>query len=331
MRAITTSEQLLECFGELEPDYFDVSTMPSRRIGFIAFREFPKEIRYVPPLSKSGRPSIVSLLRVTMPNPDDLEQSPRNRVPLLIQARVWPRGQNDRSDSRTKVRWEPIDLDFRDEYWIDPFTSTFETKEGRRITGRAVIDGAFRTHCRTSTLLPRLWFHLRLATRSLIAWSLSLISALIVIILKVFLGQNVQPVDKDFKEAWERTGWFSRIRLLWPLNVEIANDLPKQPNITTELEKEKTLEVFSYKAPRAVVVTFSALALGTYTIAFIYLDKGGGLYRCLKGILVNPMLSLVTGVLGIFVLDYVIPQVGVRTINALQRARVALLWRPISM
>ncbi|MFZ3138911.1 MAG: hypothetical protein WA126_16140 [Thermodesulfovibrionales bacterium] len=170
---LRNGEAFLRLFDLIEPPYMDIKIFQDKYIGFSVKREYPKNIRFKPAKTKSGKDDVVALIKVTYGDPK-ITDKPFNpeRVPIIISIIRWSIYKNNHFDYhyedndcpteesliRMNASSPPENLDSYDEYFYSHTLNQFITNKGKSITGKQILDKIFEEHINT--------IHLRILQKS---------------------------------------------------------------------------------------------------------------------------------------------------------------------
>ncbi|MGR8999518.1 MAG: hypothetical protein ACU88J_10790, partial [Gammaproteobacteria bacterium] len=306
---------LIDAFGITKnPNYSRITELTDRKVGFSIQRNYPNDILFIPLVSKNGEVDSVALIHVVYSHPSkDSPEFNSLKVPLIVRITNHSRYLSNHIDydfedpesptresiERTKSTPTPLELDYYEEYFYDHHAKTFLAKDHEPLTGEKLLDRVFDAHCSTSHktkgkgIRRKLWFQ---------DWVVGVLAAIISLfkwLLIYLFGRTVDDSEKYFAylEGYDRKSF---------------------KKLSTE-----SLDVFGYKASRAVIILFCVLISVLYATTY---------FNCyhppyLESIFKNNFLALTHSLLMLWILDVVIPEVLFQLINLVTKVRTKIAFK----
>ena len=301
---------------DLESDqtYIEYRALNDRKVGFSLQRLYPKDIRYIPPKSKDGKPDVVALIHVVYTHPDEAKETfDSERVPLVLRITKYSRYiniknricydfNNDNCPTKESVEIskstpEPMSLEFIGDFFYDHSRTNFIDSKGNTLSGRQVLDNVFDKHCATVHWLKglKLRFHVRF-NRIRTKINEILIKFLKYLLINAF-GRTLEPKDP------------------------ISSVLGGYSKEDLKMTKTNIIEFRGYKASKNIIVTFCLIYLILYFI--------GIKIKLIKDIFFNPNPLLVVPIVILILvfLDNVVPKFILWLINKRIKMRLKLYFK----
>ena len=236
-RHFNSAEEFLEIFelGEEDNHYYDPIIFSDAKAGFSIKRNYPKNIRYKPPLNRTGEPDSVAMFWINYTHPDDVRKLAKHEgtsrgVPTVARIKKLNKYlqnhfdyDNDNDESPTSEQVEasnrtpqPIGLEFFSDFYYNHEEKRFIDTQDRQYRPRELLDHIFKLHCNTVHPWKGLWLRARLAGRDRMVRMLPRLSGFIIWFLKVVFGRTLVNDDimyiysrgcqnEDFKRQNENT------------------------------------------------------------------------------------------------------------------------------
>lgn len=293
--------------------YFSPTILTDRKVGFSTRRNYPKDIRYIPPKTKEGKDDTVALIHVVYTHPSESEgKFDSHKVPILVMIGTHSlyrvnHFDYDFRDSEcpteeslhvSKSTPQPIALDFIGDFFYDHEKEMFFDRTNNYITGNQLLDRVFDEHCDTVHFYKGIKYRFQLKGRTLSISILGLLINLIPFFLKRGFGRTLDTSKTGipfFLEGYKRT------------------DLKK---LSTE-----NLDIFGYKASKNVIILFCILV----SLAYIGWSFFGLKSRYFSGIFSHSFLAITHTILLLAFFDVLFPEILFRIMNFLIKWRARLL------
>jgi hypothetical protein len=268
------SEELKMAFDlDVHSEYEDLILFKGKNVGFSVKRPYPADLPYKPPVTKTGNPDTVALIRVAYnPDQDPTEKIDKKKVPIWIDINKHskyrfhhfrynhddencPTAESLAVSQKTPA---PVDLESFGEYFLDHEKNSIVNKTGNSLHGHEILDQIFHDHCRTTGGMRRKGWK-----------SIAILAYASEAGIKFFKCLFRIAFCKGFSET--------------------AIDLrPYQKHEIIALDA-KPLVIFGYTASKNVIVTYALLVLGAYMVKHL---TGWPPHQLFSGIWENPFLLL---------------------------------------
>lgn len=307
-------EQLKEIFGidKLIDKYSDYIVLRDAKIGFSLKREYPENLRYIPPKTKDGKPDVAALIYVVYEKPSDSEKEKPKKVKIFLNVTPfskylsthWDYGYNDEgcptedSVQKSKTTPKPIALESFDEYVYDHNTNTLRDSKNQKLTGEQILDNLFNEHCNTIHLFKGLALRWKLGSKDKVVKLCDFLVQIGKWILKTFFGRTFEP-----KDAFSGS-----------LKIYLKEDM--------KLLKTEVIDVYGYKASKNVIITFASLILIGYIAAYQLSIKSELLHKMMS----NNLVMICFALFSLWLLDHAIPFILLKIINGLIRLKIKLAF-----
>ena len=315
-----SAEEFLEIFelGEEGDHYYDQIIFSDAIAGFSIKRNYPKNIRYKPPLNRKGKPDSVATFWINYTHPDDAKKFAKHKgaskgVPVVVRIQRLSKYlvnhfdyDNNDNESPTSEEVEasnrtpqPIGLEFFSDFYYNHEKERFIDTQDRQYRPRELLDHIFELHFDTIHLWKGLWLRARLAWRGRMVGMFSLLSSLIIWCLKVAFGRTLGNDDKmDIYFRGCQPGDFKRLN-------------------------EDTIEIFGYRAGRSTIILFCVIILFGGFLAYpVGYTEGPVAYISSSNIM-----SLAFTILMLWLLDVLVPWVIIKLLSSIIRLRKWLLFK----
>ena len=313
-RHFNSAEEFLEIFelGEEDNHYYDPIIFSDAKAGFSIKRNYPKNIRYKPPLNRTGEPDSVAMFWINYTHPDDVRNFAKHEgtsrgVPIVVIIQKLSKYlvnhfdyDNDNDESPTSEEVEasnrtrqPISQEFFSDFYYNHEEKRFIDTQGRQYRPRELLDHIFKLHCNTVHPWKGLWLRTRLACRGKALEILPRLSGFIIWFLKVFFGRT--PVNDDIMYIYSRG---------------CQNEDFKRQN-------ENTIEVFGYRASRSTIILFCVIILIMGFLAY----SGKYTEGPVAYILNNSIMSLASAIVMLWILDVLAPCAIIKSLSFIIRFR----------
>ena len=310
---LENASQLKTIFNidDISDVYKDYQPFSDRKAGFSVKREYPKNLRYKPPVTQSGIPVTAALIGVVYAHPDDTgEPIEGTKVPIYITVDLFnkylsdhheynyedPNCPTEDSVKKSNITPKPASMLRFDGMSYDHETGALLSKKGEVISGKQVLDEAFNIHCNTIHRIKGLRYRIR---KRLHGFSINLYEGFekfCVGLLKL-LGYDIQPkIGFDVLTPYKK------------------DDLKES--------KTKDLNLFGYKTSRNTVVIFSFLIV-FFFVLFSLLHRR----EFLDAIMSNSLLSVCSAIALLWGLEVPIPRILFFLHNAFFNKRIKMMLR----
>ncbi len=311
IRPFASADELRHVFEPFPAEYFGFTPLLDCKVGFSVRRDYPPGLAYYPPKTADGRDDTSAIFHIIYTHPSDSEQPiDLRRVPLTAKVSTWSayaerRHRYDPDDpdcptpaslERSRRSRKPIWIRSEGDYFIDHEASGLVDAEGRKVSPETALEHLFALHCKTTRLFRGLRLRMLLRGSDLATSGLTLLIKALLRVLRGCLGRELQvdsPVDAYFR------GYRSS---------------------QMRVRQNRKISLYGYEASWNVVMTFACLALGSYTLAYL----AGVQSAWLDGIIRNPVLTLLTVVSLLGLLDFGGPRVVIGLATWMTRLRSRL-------
>lgn len=316
---IEKSEQLKDIFGidSLAGEYSDYIVLRDDKVGFSVKREYPQNLRYIPPKTKDGRPDVAALIYVVYEKPSDSEKEIRKKAKIFLNitpfskflSTHWDYDYNaegcptEDSVQKSKTTPKPIALESFDEYVYDHDTNTLRDSKNQELTGKQILDSLFNEHCNTIHLFKGLALRWKMGSRDRVVKLCDFSIQISKWILKTFFGRTFEP-----KDAFSGS-----------LKIYFKEDM--------KLLKTEAIDVYGYKASKNVIITFASIILITYIIAYKIPIRS----QLFHNMMSNNLVTICFTLFSLWLLDHAIPFISLKIINGLIRLKVKLAFMKLKV
>ncbi|MEK6742421.1 MAG: hypothetical protein AABZ15_02365 [Nitrospirota bacterium] len=308
-----SADELIDAFNLRDnPAYERITPLRDCKAGFSVQRRYPESIRYRPPKLKNGIDDTVTLTHVIYEHPaeDKAHIASQSRIPLVVRIVRFSRYTSTHFDynfsddncptkesvERSKLTPPPIELTYEKAFYFDHDDNHFHDESGRTLTGREILEKAYKDHCDTVHILKGLKIRFKLRSQSFGIAVLDIVVRQLTNILSSIFGRTLDDSDSIsvYLSGYKR------------------EDLKK---LSTE-----SLTIFEYSTSRRVIILFCFLAVSGFT--WYYFAAINNKY--LKAIFENSFLTLTFSIVIIWFLDVVVPVLIFRLINMFIKLRTKL-------
>lgn len=316
MAFFANTTEFVEQFGDLKAkDFFDPISLNDTKVGFSIKRYYPSDIRYKPAIGQTTKnPDNVAALWVVYTHPDESRKDiNESAVPLririanmsLYRMKHWDYDfDDDVGDSPSKDSVEasaatpmPIELQYSGEYFFDHARNVFVDRKGRIISGIEILERVFQDHCKTVHFLWGLRLRAKLFAQDKFTGFLGALISLLAFTLKHFFGRTIEADDA-------MAGFYRTYK----------------PEAMKKYNAD-SLDVLGYKASKQVVVVFCVLVIVASLCRYLS-GTSDDYWSRVSG---SEFLSLVHGLLFIWLLDVVVPWLLFWVINSIIWLRTTVL------
>lgn len=283
------SESFEALFEPLSAEYSDKIRLIDKYVGFSVQRRYPPSSKFTPALNGNGEPDDVALIHVLID--PDLPASVAG-VPLRLRVSKFskylaghfdydaqdPNSPTEESVKLSKAGTQPIDGMIVERFYVDPEAKQLKDASGRSISGKELLDYAFDQHVRTTSPLHPEQLRLRLGEAN--GYLLSFIAIFARFLLTGPFGRELFP-DKEMKYLF----YGYRREHVRKLSVD-------------------SIKIFEYLLPKPTAILFCLMVV----IFFFFFHFGGGNSAYLRSISNNGVLAAAHGVVVLWILNDVIPE-----------------------
>jgi hypothetical protein len=315
---ITDAQQLLEVFElSQQKAFFEPVLFRSGSCGFSVKRLYPADGSFRPAKNRRGSDDIVALIKlVAYPSETD---SNTKRVPLSVainQFSIYLNNNFDYSETdplsptkaereKSKASTQPMPLNFDDDYFINLETGALSRADDRPISPLHLLEEVFQRHVAPTRLVRGVSVRARRTAHRM------------ALLVTERLELGVQ--------------WFIEKALGFVL-IEPLDYFPGLRGYRKEhmrLICDESIEMFGYRASQRAVVFLGSLGVLVATAKYMrFLDSARGDNPGIGDILDNNFFSVCFVVVGLFILDSVVPRLALGFLNLVIRIKVWLLFRP---
>lgn len=298
---INNSDDLIKSFNL--SDRYKI-TKDSAELTFLAQREYPKNIRYSPPITKQGDPDTVAHFQVIY-NETNADKA-KNKKPITIivsnlskylyKVKGNKRHQYNYNDEdcptreslqKSKASIRPIELESEGEYFYNEKIFRIEDKSGNQINGEKLLDTLFNKHIKNTYLIRGLPIRFKLSLK----WKLVWLCDKIINFLKHILRNafDIELVSKEFSAG-----------ILMKYKREDLKRKKAEMLIPPKVNQKERINLFGYPTSKHVVITFC------FFVIIAYLK---GLKEYIKLIGSNILLVISVTILSLWVLENIISEI----------------------
>lgn len=314
---LENAAQLKEVFGidKISEKYTEFTPLIDKEVGFSVKREYPKNIRYKPPITKNGIDDVVALIHVVYDayREENSKTKSKEKIPIFVSIAAYSKYLSKHFDydfsaeecppedsvRKSKLTPKPISLETIDEYIYDSSSDVLRNSKNAEVTGKEILDKLFQQHC--DTIHPFKGFMLR--------WKIGSRNKCIKII-DLFIGFNKWVLNKFFGRTFDN-----------PKN-EFSGSLKPYKREDMNLLKTEVMDIFGYKASRNVIVTFCFLILTAYSISYKFSIKS----QFIQGIITNNLTLICASICSLWLLDRIFPVIFFWIINSFLRFKLKLIF-----
>jgi len=311
------TEEFSSLFDTIESEYYDPIDFKDSKVGFSIKRNYPDNIRYKPAAKKDKKPDNVVTIWVGYTHTQETSKNiDLNKVPLWICVANFSLYRTNHLDydfndsncptevslEQSRLTPKPIELEYNNEFFYNHGSNVFINESGNIITGIDILNRAYSDHCDTVHRLKGLKLRLKLSAQSKVSGLLSLTIYFLRYILKTAFGRTLEVEEDNFSAHFYGYNKSSLKKL-----------------------NEDSLNVFGYKAAKPVIIVFCSaiiiicLIIHTFNISCGYLAR----------IVSSNVLSISHGILLLWLLDAVMPNLIFFLINTIIKFRTALISRKL--
>lgn len=321
MDLFTTPQELIAAFGDVTAKgFYGPIILNDTPVGFSVKKDYPLDIRFKPAIGQqSNKPDNIAVIWVVY-TANELrdKEAALFKAPLRLRVSMMSKYRTSHfdynfddkdGDCPTKKSLEaslatpqPIELNFEDVYFYDHINEQFIHENGDTLSGAAVLQQIFDSHCNTVHLMWGLKLRLKLAWQSKFSGVLTLIVELLTWILKKVFGRTIES-DVMMAGLYE------------PYKSESFKKLD-----------EDSIELLGYKASKHVVVLFCLIVIFASAYRY-YFSIGEDYISSLEG---QEFLTLTHGILGVWLIDSVIPMLLFILINLIIRLKKKVTFMKFS-
>ncbi|OGX07029.1 MAG: hypothetical protein A2Z88_08910 [Omnitrophica WOR_2 bacterium GWA2_47_8] len=310
IKNLVSAEKLKNVFGidNLNDKYFEYTELKDRHLGFSVKRNYPSNIRFVPPITKNGDFDILALIFVVCETPIDLKSQ---KIPLFLSISPYSRYLSTHLDynfsdescptedsvRKSKPTPKPIALEFS-EYTYDLTSNSLQDSKNKTLTGEEILDSFFKEHCNTVHLFKGLALRWEMGSRNKAVKLCDFSIEILKWILKNLFGRTFE----------------SRDAFAGSLTTYLREDM--------KLLQLESIDIFGYKASKNIIMTFSIIILFSYILAHKFSIKS----QLASDIMDNNLVTICFTFFSIWFLDRLIPYILFKIINLLIRLKVKFVF-----
>src|SRR3989344_299161 len=189
----------------------------SDSIGFSIQREYPKNIRYKPPTTKSGASDTIAIIYVYLSKKTvaTKETSDKAQINLAIKtySQYLSNHKNykfDESDCPTKESVKlserspkPISLDSTEEYFYDYNQGVLKDKTNTVISGEKILDIFFEQHCNTIHMIKGLKLQWQLSSQKFAIKVIEVFLPFLIWLLRATTGRVIDTKKESLAGIFE--------------------------------------------------------------------------------------------------------------------------------
>jgi len=303
---INNGNELVDAFGISSSEvYLDPIILHDVRAGFSVKRNYPNNIRFSPPKTRTGEDDVVAIFHVVCEETDKSE----NRIPIYIRTQTFSKYRANHFDYNyddvdcpteaslinSKKTPEPISIESTDEYYIDINNNRFIRENGNSISGKEILDTLFDEHIKIVHPIRGLNIRSKLTIQSKLFELLRYLIELLKSINYWIFGITIES-ENEFVSL---TDGYK------------AKDM--------KLLKTDYINLLGYKASRRSVVIFCFGVITVFSVGY-FLDLE---CRYLSLIANNNVLSICAIIIVMGIIEQILPRILLGIINVLIRTR----WR----
>lgn len=297
--------------GELD-NYSDPRPLKDRRVAFSVKRKYPEDLKFHPAKYKDGEPEHVAVVWIVYQHPAETKTpQDRNPVPVRLRAATVSQYLNDHSDYNyedddcpTEVEIErsnstprPMPVEWTDRYAYDHVRGTLVDERGQPVSAESMLNAVFQEHCNSLHPIRGIPPRASRAAKHKIAHGLWFTAELLRKILKTGFGRTLEDPD------------------------DLAGFLRGYSSSMMKKLEMDSLDLFGYKTSKSVIILFCFICAAASVLSFHF-----GLHFHYVSHAVNSgYLSAIYGILGLWVLDVLVPHAILRLLNLLIQWRTSIL------
>ena len=301
MNLFENTEELKDSF-KLDEDsqFFGFQTLTDVKVGFSIQSYYPEDIKYKPTRTRTGKLDETCLIHVIYEPTDESEST--GDVPLRIHAsklsrydqNTFPKSRNysdiecptkkSVAEANRLKEYVPLKIKSIGEYIFNHKKKSFFTSKGVKTSGNDLLKYIFNQHLKSSKPVLGFWLRAKIKINESYIEISKLIVKVLEYIFRYIYGKEIKPKDY-FRTHYSGEG------------------VSSEELVAVSIKSENRVTLGGYVTSINVIVSFSMLVLVGYLLSYFFNLES----KLLSDMLSKPYLIATNTILGIWIVDRVIP------------------------
>jgi hypothetical protein len=293
-------------------NYSDPRPLKDRLIALSIKRKYPEGFKFHPARRKDGEPDHVAVIWIVYQHSSEANVPvDRIAIPIRLRAATVSQYLNDHSDydydddnspselevERSNSTPRPLAVEWPDRYAYDHGRDTLVDERGQPVSAETMLNAVFEAHCKSVHAIWGLPPRAAKAAKHKLADGFWLTSELLRRLLKSVFGRTLEDPD------------------------DLAGFLRGYSTSMMKKLEIDSLDLFGYKTAKSVIVLFCIICAVASIVSFLFGFKVQYVTHAVN----SGFLSVIYGILGLWVLDVLVPHTILCLINRLIEWRTRLL------